>query len=363
MGTRTFITSPVSLLGVLSVTVICVNGFLPNRLSPMASKSDFTHQDITETGILRAVAEMFEETPLFDRPIKHGELTGLTNITARSLFDKYYGGTVSEKLFQEAIDDIVQANNRVDQDHYSEAAWHVNGEAIKEGNDKITMLRDTAINILNKTKPNFDAAREVIGQFLHIVQMFYSNTNWPELKGSAVFEALGIPGKTLLDVAPPSLDTCKSCGTLMNHRGSSGVSCAGNLLVQTMLTSGYRSGQDRSKPSKDPQAHQTGKCSHGGPHDTSSTTSAATGGINKDSSNPKLSPHYYLHQQAAEGAIRHTKFLLVDPVYGLRKQIGNNTFRALFNLAVSSSMVFVIDTSHTMADDVQAVKKKRRLKS
>ncbi|XP_071103194.1 von Willebrand factor A domain-containing protein 7-like [Haliotis cracherodii] len=344
MVTRTAITY------LLCVTVVCVNGFLPNRMSPMASTSDFTHQDITEIAILRSVAEMFEETSW--RIIRPGELTGIPNITAKSLFDRYYGGTVSEKLFQEAIDDIVKANNRVDQDHYSESAWHVNGEAIKEGNDKITLLRETAINVLNKTNPNLDAARDLIGQFLHIVQMFYSNTNWLELNGTAVYESLGIRGKPLVGVAPPSLDTCRSCG------GRSGVFCTDNVLVQNELTSGYRSGQDRSKPSKDPQTHQTGKCSHGGPLDTSSTTSAATGGINKDSSDPNISPHYYLHHQAAEGAIRHTKFFLDDPVYGLRTWIGNTTFRALFNIAGSIDMVLVIDTSHTMADDIQALRRK-----
>lgn len=42
-------------------------------------------------------------------------------------------GQVSEKRFQEAIDDIVKQNNMVDQDHYNEAVWHFNGETIKEG--------------------------------------------------------------------------------------------------------------------------------------------------------------------------------------------------------------------------------------
>lgn len=75
----------------LCVTVVCVNGFLPNRMSPMASTSDFTHQDITEIAILRSVAEMFEETS--GRTIRPGELTGIPNITAKSLFAKYYGST------------------------------------------------------------------------------------------------------------------------------------------------------------------------------------------------------------------------------------------------------------------------------
>lgn len=52
-------------------------------------------------------------------------------------------------------------------------------------------LRDTALQILNSSSPNYDAAREVIGQYLHLLQMFYSNTNWVELSGSIIYQPLG----------------------------------------------------------------------------------------------------------------------------------------------------------------------------
>ena len=42
-------------------------------------------------------------------------------------------GTRSAKRFQEAIDQIIRYNNKVDLDHYNEAAWHFNGEQITEG--------------------------------------------------------------------------------------------------------------------------------------------------------------------------------------------------------------------------------------
>ena len=45
----------------------------------------------------------------------------------------FFLGEISEKRFQQAIDDIVKHNNKVDQDHYNEAAWHFNGEQIREG--------------------------------------------------------------------------------------------------------------------------------------------------------------------------------------------------------------------------------------
>lgn len=58
-------------------------------------KETFTHQDITEVGILRAVAAYFEENPRPESPVGKGELTGLAHITARKLFDRYYGGKYS----------------------------------------------------------------------------------------------------------------------------------------------------------------------------------------------------------------------------------------------------------------------------
>ncbi|KAJ8306798.1 hypothetical protein KUTeg_014882 [Tegillarca granosa] len=39
-------------------------------------------------------------------------------------------------------------------------------------------LRDRLLFILNSSSPDYETAREVIGQYLHILQMFYSNTNW-----------------------------------------------------------------------------------------------------------------------------------------------------------------------------------------
>ena len=54
-----------------------------------------------------------------------------------------------------------------------------------------------------------------------------------------------------------------------------------------------------------------GKCSHGGKYD-STWTQVATGGINKDSSDPAISPHYHLHHDAAMLAIRGGEALFND---------------------------------------------------
>ncbi|KAL4228607.1 Von Willebrand factor A [Mactra antiquata] len=328
-------------------------GFLPNPFSAI-NINDYTHTDITEIGILKAVAKFFEQHPVQQcKPCTPGSLTGLPDITARKLYDTYYGGQESEKRFQEAIDDIVKQNNKVDQDHFSEAAWHFNGEQIKEGNAKMQNLRDTVIQILNNTAPNYDAAREVVGQYLHLLQMFYSNTNWVEMSGSVLYRPLGITGQPIMAAAPPSVDTCRSCGPTLN------TNCASNLIVpHNFLTSSYKSGQDISKPMKDPSTHNTGKCSHGGPRDTSAVTSAAVGGINKDSMDPGYSPHAHLHEKAAEAAIEHTRLFFEDPMTGLRTVVGDDKFQDLLQIRAGKSLVFVIDTTGSMGKDIAAVQNK-----
>ncbi|WAR05598.1 VWA7-like protein [Mya arenaria] len=299
--------------GVLTGLLVgSARGFLPNSFSAI-DINDYTHTDITEIGILKAVAKFFEENPVQAcRDCSAGALTGITDITARRLYDQYYGGVVSEKRFQEAIDDIVKQNNKVDQDHYAEAAWHFNGEQIQQSNNKMQTLRDTLLSILNNTNPNYDAARELVGQYLHLLQMFYSNTNWVEIATSSgssgiIYKPLGIAGQSIMAAAPPSIDTCRSCGSSLS------TDCATNLIVAAnLLTSGYKSGQDIAKPAKDPASFSEGKCSHGGPRDASSTLQAALGGINKDSNDAGYSPHHHLHDRAAELAIEHTRVFFED---------------------------------------------------
>lgn len=56
---------------------------------------------------------------------------------------------------------------------------------------------------------------------------------------------------------------------------------------------------------------KTGKCSHGGPADTSRLLPAKCG-INKDTTIERLSPHYHLHDDAYLAAVAATKHFLKD---------------------------------------------------
>jgi hypothetical protein len=45
-------------------------------------------------------------------------------------------------------------------------------------NRKLIDIRGNLLKELQKSQPNYESARELIGQFFHIMQMFYSNTNF-----------------------------------------------------------------------------------------------------------------------------------------------------------------------------------------
>ncbi|XP_046563428.1 von Willebrand factor A domain-containing protein 7-like isoform X2 [Haliotis rubra] len=215
----------------------------------------------------------------------------------------------------------------------------------------MTNLREQAIFVLSQNNTNFDLARILIGQFLHIMQMFYSNTNWVEFKGAVPYYSLGIRDKPLLGQAPLAMDTCLSCGEELD------IKCEDNMIVDGfILTSGYRSGQDVTKPYKDPSVYRTGKCSHGGPRDESSSSVAALGGINKDSTLVSLSPHSHLHQVAAQAAIEHTSYFFDDEEYGIRGIIGTDKFNNLLQLKSGASLAFIIDYSGSMSNDIAGVK-------
>eukprot|EP00058_Branchiostoma_floridae_P002960 XP_002588448.1 hypothetical protein BRAFLDRAFT_63397 [Branchiostoma floridae] len=295
-----------------------VEGFLPNRLSTVhtLNPTDYTHEEITQIGVLKAAAKFLEDNPPpGGASFTTGQLQNLDPLNPTTLFTAYYGEVTSGGNLQSAITEIIDANSRVDSDYVSSAEYHVGGEEIQAANIRMITQRNSILGVLSAASPNFESARSMIGVYLHILQDFYSNTNWVELEG-------GVPG------------------------------CRYNLLLQMLLTSGYKSGQTKVKPA--PYTATTGKCSHGGLLDDSRLT-VPTGGINKETSVPSLSPHYYLHEQAAEAAVQATTDFFITPGYGLLSEIGSDKFRELLNLGSGNSMVFVIDVSGSMGNDVAAV--------
>ncbi|CAH1274702.1 VWA7 [Branchiostoma lanceolatum] len=179
-------------------------------------------------------------------------------------------------------------------DYLTNAVYHMSGEEIQQGNTKLISLRSSILSVLRADTTNFQTARAMIGEYLHLLQDFYSNTNWVELEGDIPYEDLA---------------------TTTN----------------------------------------TGKCSHGGIRDDS-RVKVATGGINKETSLPEFSPHHYLHDQAAQAALKATLNFFIASSYGLLSEVGPESFKELLGLGSGNSLVFVIDISGSMSNDLQAVK-------
>ncbi|XP_022108814.1 von Willebrand factor A domain-containing protein 7-like [Acanthaster planci] len=340
--------------------------FLPNNAGNTLPITDYTLTEITVQGIVRAVAKYFEDT----NPDRYnpGDLTGLSPLTPSRLFRQHYGDCVYATKFERAIRAIVDANVEISDKYAHKAIWHFNGNQVNKGNSKMVSIRRALLNLLqlgNEDAPNYDVARQFSGQFLHMAQSFYSNTNWVELNrwlnsliGADQNEVitsseLGIIAPLSWRQSPGSVDMCQNCPGSTSLPGLQ--DCSDNLRPYVYyLTSGYRSGQNVNKPAASP-GNIWGKCSHGGLHDAS-WTEVAIGGINKESSDEQRSPHFDLHEQAALTALQATEDFFYRSGTGLYGLIGERKFRRLLNLDVGTSLTFVIDVSGSMSDDIKAVK-------
>ncbi|XP_026575821.1 von Willebrand factor A domain-containing protein 7-like isoform X2 [Pseudonaja textilis] len=324
-----------------------VSGFRPNHESGEISSSDFTDTDITELGALRAVAWYMERNPLPGRPaLTPGELENMNPLNATGLFKAYYKADVSPSRFIKAIQEIVTGNNLVESSK-GNSDYYFYCEQFSKSINQIRILGDSMLSSLKGevNTPALEAARQNAGRALHVVQKFYSNTNWVEMEKSSPYEYLLNQSSPVIPTAPVSKKTCDNCKRISRTL----FQCENNLLVKDMLTSGY-------KVSISCKRKLPGKCGHGGKYDVTEMF-PITGGINKETSNPELSPHYRLHQKAAELAIEATKSFFVGDGFGLLSNVGDITFKKFFNLD-GYSLAFVVDTTGSMSDDISQVKTK-----
>ncbi|XP_078573213.1 von Willebrand factor A domain-containing protein 7-like [Branchiostoma floridae x Branchiostoma japonicum] len=338
----------VALLSTMCGTAVA---FRPNRLSAFSAQ-DYTNEDLTREAVLKVVARFLEENPEPGRSVTSGQLQNLVPLTASNIFNSYFGAPVSARNFDEAIRSIIAAN--VDMDRLLfRPDLHFNAEQFQASIAFLRNLRTTIINTLtNPSDSDVNSARGMMGSYLHTLQAFYSNTNWVEMHGVVVYQNLGIPNTPYPPVASPGTITCSSADCPPDGPAGPGFTCQSNIVVPSgVLTSGYRSGQDVTKPlAIDPLV---GKCSHGGTADVS-RHQTATGGINKESTVSSESPHHYLHRTAAQAAVSATQHFLYGAGTGLKDRIGAPVFRRLFNLASGSSLCFVIDDTGSMSDDIAA---------
>nr|XP_022338674.1 uncharacterized protein LOC111134137 [Crassostrea virginica] len=315
------------LFWMLGSFVTRTNAFYPNSLTSFLSYGDYTHESITELGLSQVIQEL-QTLSFRNFSIQHSR----------------------EHVPKSSMDDIMTYINYVQKNYFSDPEWHFNNEKISEANEKLKHYRLLVLDLLRSPKPNYSAARQYLGFCLHLLHSFYSNTNWIELSGKAVYTNLGLPGKDLLPVAPTEKDTCTSCSVEDRDDG-----CSDNLIdIGMVLTSGYRSEIDSVDQTGNRSALRSGKCGHTkGSFSTKENRTVAKGGINKETTDPRFSPHYTRHQSAALAAIDHTVYFFLNKQNGIISEIGPQKLKLLLGLIKQETIVFVIDTSPRILPEME----------
>ncbi|KAK2846963.1 hypothetical protein Q5P01_009962 [Channa striata] len=299
-------------------------GFLPNFWSRVLTLSwdSSTHQYITEQAIINVTMETLRSSK------KHWNPPEETR-------------TRLGRGFWRAVGDVVKSNAAMDflSSTRSDPVYHFDSEHVESAT---LMLRQFwAQTLLSVQAKEYQSARHSLGQLFHSLQDFYSHSNWVEMGQRSIYLHLLRPEEPALPVAKEHTPTCMECFS---------ITCRNNLLPKLsstqqdsqLLTTGYF-GTFPPKPE--------GKCSHGGILDSSRHT-GAKGGINKDSTSPFFSPHHYLHVEAAALATEATLTVLRD----LRDTVGAKTFLRLFSVGQAPALVFVMDTTGSMFEEITAAR-------
>ncbi|XP_039987366.1 von Willebrand factor A domain-containing protein 7 [Xiphias gladius] len=312
------------ILAYLLLLALPCMGFLPNFWSRVLTLSwdSHTHQYITEQAILNVTLET---------------LKGIK---------KHQGNHAEEQTrlgrgFWRAVGEVVKSNAAMDflSSTRSDPVYHFDSERVDSA--MVVLRQFWTQTLLSVRAKEYQSARHSLGQLFHSLQDFYSHSNWVEMGQYSIYLHLLQPEEPAIPVAREDTPTCMECFS---------ATCRNNLLPRLthtqqdtqLLTTGYFS----TFPPK-PQ----GKCSHGGILD-SGRYMGAKGGINKDSTSPLFSPHHYLHVEAATLATEATLTVLRD----LRDTVGHKAFLRLFSVKQAPALVFVMDTTGSMFEEITAAR-------
>ncbi|XP_021079138.1 von Willebrand factor A domain-containing protein 7 isoform X2 [Mesocricetus auratus] len=309
------------------------SAFFPNVWSLLAAPGSVTHQDLTEEAALNVTLQLFLDRPPPGRPrLRLEDYRGRT-LLADDIFAAYFGPGSPSRRFRAALGEVSRANaaqdflpaSRNNPDLHFDAERLVQGRTLLVGALRETLVAARAFE--------YTLARQRLGAALHALQDFYSHSNWVELGERQPHPHLLWPRPELWSLAQEGDPTCSDCEEL---------SCPGNMPDVTLLTSGYF-GVHPPKP--------RGKCSHGGHFDQSSSQ-PPRGGINKDSTSPSFSPHHKLHLQAVEVALLAS----IEAFSLLRSRLGDRGFSRLLDITPASTLSFVLDTTGSMGEEINAAK-------
>ncbi|CAF3261285.1 unnamed protein product [Rotaria sp. Silwood2] len=312
-----------------------------------------THADITELGIIRSLARFFYDTRIRPnnnntRLVNEDEYL-TTDYTIDNLYELAYPEYNALQVayyslpFKFIVDFIITQNVLTDFDDQTKklSEAHFDNELFMNASKRILQFRQIIINNIRDVNEDLTNARQILGQSLHTLQDFYSHSNWIEMGKTDINELIGF-NEIIGSVARPNQATCTNNGCTKIEKPCTlwekitvGIcplvyyDCKNNILPeinnQQLLTSGYTGNGLSENNEVLEKPTNVEKCSHGGVLDESSHT-PAVGGINKDSYSFVFSPHFDLHKQAVDLAIKATEQFLND----LRRDIGDENFDRFF---------------------------------
>ena len=319
----------------------------------LGGASGTAHDQQTKLTLRYLAAEWFNSNPRPNSNWINIDKTSIKPPETEFMFKSYYGerGYKYIECYKSAVNDIAKANAATDSDSSTkdDPAYHFDAEKFRDANKNVFDLRSLIIKQIIEEK--YDIARITLGRALHIIQDFYSHSNWLELGNEDIYEGIGDYDLTFTTT---SGETCRDCerSDYLILPDLSIYTCVNNIIAKDEhLTSGYYSGQRDANSLN--VLKPTGKCSHGGMLDQTRYTSPA-GGINKDSNSKIWSPHYYLHDYAVKLAIKASRQF----VNKIRQIVNDVNFGRLLCLTSQVSLAIVMDTTGSMGPYIEAAKER-----
>ncbi|XP_060019213.1 von Willebrand factor A domain-containing protein 7 isoform X4 [Lagenorhynchus albirostris] len=289
----------------LQLLLAPASAFFPNIWSLLAAPGSITHQDLTEEAALNVTLQLFLEQPPPGRPpLRLEDFLGRT-LLADNLFAAYFGPGSPSRRFRAALGEVSRANAAQDFLPTSRNDPDLHFDAERLGQGRARLVGALGETVVAARALDHSLARQRLGAALHALQDFYSHSNWVELGEQQPHPHLLWPRQGLRNLAQVDDPTCSDCDEW---------SCPGNLLGFTLLTSGYF-GTHPSKP-------------------------------------PGFSPHHMLHLQAANLALLAS----IQAFSLLRSRLGDRGFSRLLDITPASSLSFVLDTTGSMGEEINAAK-------
>lgn len=279
---------------------------------------------------------------------------------AKELFGLPRNGRLSEST-NKAIKELVVNNAKVDNPKaptFGISANHVDGENFSGAHTRLVQLKSVIKLFLDINAPA--AARNFLGSALHTVQDAYSHSNWVELAAPnttpSPIPRFGEIGFTFANTLA-ALRTCTDCARndCDDCYDPDRTPPLNNLIASglTTLTSGYYLSSNPNRPVEDKRKPHRFKCSHGGKvlgEFDKSGNGDISNGINKDTRDCTISPHFDKHNTAARVAEAATIKYLKE----LESLVGKPKMKLL--LGGSPTMAFVVDTTGSMFSEIASVR-------